>query len=125
MCARGLEGWSCLGRDELEAAAAHIAENGVRLFVLMIAVEVDVLAHVRVGGEEVFETIVIKVERADTPPCQLSGGKSDAGLPGDIGEEPAADVAAQREGLLGEGREDQEEHTSELQSPKDLVCRLL
>ena len=94
MSARGLEGWSCLGRDELEAAAAHIAENGVRLLVLMVAVEVDVLAHVRVGREEVFETIVIKVERADTPPCQPGGGKSDAGLPGDIGEEPAADVAA-------------------------------
>src|SRR5690349_24219348 len=56
-------------------------------------------------------------------PGQVAGGEVARGQPGPAGPQPRLAARAGEERLAGQARS--EEHTSELQSRRDLVCRLL
>ena len=50
-----------------KGAVPHVAEHGVRLLVLMMAIEVHVFAHVRIREEQIFMTVVVEIERPYAP----------------------------------------------------------
>src|SRR5437879_9233979 len=82
------------------------------------------LAFDRAGGQEITMTLHVSTH-LDAPAHFMTGGKFIGDLPLDFLIGPACVVDLQR---LGVGDYDvyrSEEHTSELQSPMYLVCRLL
>src|SRR2546430_13328843 len=69
------------------------------------------------------------VTRAATPPAIVEGRPAPRiiglPIPAAIGPEPAATVAVRTPTHIDDGHGRSEEHTSELQSQSNLVCRLL
>src|SRR5258708_33179765 len=95
------------GADVPESSVVQVAKHGVGLPVVLLYIDVGVLAYMRVGGEQVFVSVIVEVLDARAPAAPFETAKSDASLVTVIAEESIAFVAEQRAGFATEGRHDQ------------------
>lgn len=90
----------------LKFAGLEVAEHGVRLPIVLPRVDFRIFADVRIGAEEIFVPIVVKIEDPRAPAAHLKTGKADTGRVGLLAEETLALVAEEGKGFASEGGEE-------------------
>src|SRR5574340_790321 len=105
--------------DVIDALEAAIADVGDITWKGSVAAERPTAARMRAGGKVIFPPGVYMISRTLYRPAGvLFEGQSGGGF-----FQPRANDASTANGNVVNVKRS-EEHTSELQSPKDLVCRL-
>ncbi len=88
-----------LGRGILERAVTQAAEDAVGLPVRIVLELLDLVVHVRVGGEDVLPPVVVEVEEAVPPPAARRHQPAEPAGMRDVLEEALPHVPVQREAL--------------------------
>src|SRR5262245_8222759 len=83
---------------------ARAREDAVRLAISLIVVKLDVVVDVRVGCEEIFQSVVVEIEESEPPPAALDGLCAESALPRRVGEEALAEIPEERIGLAFQRR---------------------
>ena len=86
----------------VKAPTSPILEHRIGLFVLVMAVQVDVFADMRISSKEIFVAIIIKVIGSNSPSTHCVRSEANPDLIGGVSEEPFAIVQKQREGLTSQ-----------------------
>src|SRR5262245_41698971 len=81
---------------------ARSGEDAVRLAVGLVVVKLYVVVDMGVGGEEVFQSVVVEIEQSQSPSAALDGLGAEPALPRRVGEEAFAEIPEERVGLAFE-----------------------
>src|SRR5487761_1149827 len=91
-----------LSAHVLKSPILAILEDRIRLPVLLTRIQIGILAHMRIGAEQIFVSVIVEVVNAVAPAAHLEGRESHFCLVGVRVEESISFVQIERKHLTAE-----------------------
>ena len=90
-----------------ELSFRRFREHEIALLRLSAEEELGIVLHVAAGDEDVLVAVVVEVEDAGAPAAERQGRGADEARMRHVEEEALAEIAEQREGLVGQRGDEQ------------------
>src|SRR4029077_12043087 len=103
MCCAQTETRTCVCTYVLKGVVFHVLEDGVGLQIMLLRINIGIFTDVRVGAEEVFVAVVVKVHDSSSPTAHLVCREANIGGISIHGEEVISLVSIQRKGFAAQG----------------------